>query len=164
MPIKLYIDLLSQPSRAVYILCLLGKIEHNIQIISFFKGETRTKEFSKININQKVPVIDDDGFLIFESGAILRYLSNCYLPSNNPFFPRDCPIKASKVERSITFYHRCVRPGVFAIWTNFLAKKLKQPLHGLDNQEQIDKMNFLCKELDKYIARNKADFEELDVG
>ena len=144
MPIKLYIDFLSQPSRAVYILCLLAKIEHKIEIVSYFKGETRTKEFAKINANKKLPVIDDDGFLIFESGAILRYLSNSYLPSNNPYFPRDCPVKASKVDRNITFYHRCVRPGVFAIWTNFLAKKFNQSTFGLDNDEQVAKMKYLC--------------------
>ncbi|WP_138934695.1 glutathione S-transferase family protein [Roseovarius arcticus] len=40
------------------------------------KGEQHTPEFRAINPNGKVPAIDDDGIAVFDSTAILLYLSD----------------------------------------------------------------------------------------
>ena len=56
-----------------YIATILG-IEYNYKEISFEKGENKTEEFLKISPTGKVPAMDDDGFTLFESGAITKYL------------------------------------------------------------------------------------------
>ena len=38
-------------------------------------GKTQTTQFKDMNPNSRVPVIDDDNFILYESNAILRYLS-----------------------------------------------------------------------------------------
>ena len=38
-------------------------------------GGNRTPEYLRMNPNGKIPVIDDDGFVLWESNAIVRYLS-----------------------------------------------------------------------------------------
>ncbi|MDE8344980.1 MAG: glutathione S-transferase family protein [Acidocella sp.] len=44
----------------------------------FLRGGTRTHEFLRINPNGRVPVLDDEGRVIFESMAINLYLAKTY--------------------------------------------------------------------------------------
>ncbi len=39
------------------------------------EGHQNAPEFVKMNPNKKIPVLDDDGTVVFESGAILIYLA-----------------------------------------------------------------------------------------
>jgi len=51
------------------------------------KGDQFKPEFLKVNPNAKVPAIDDDGVLVFDSNAILLYLAEKtgkFLPANTP--------------------------------------------------------------------------------
>lgn len=43
--------------------------------VDILRNESRTPEFLKINPNGRTPVLDDDGFVLAESNAILAYLA-----------------------------------------------------------------------------------------
>ena len=51
------------------------QLPYNLQIVDIFKGEQHKPEFLKINPNGKVPAIDDDGIVLFDSHAILLHLA-----------------------------------------------------------------------------------------
>ena len=51
------------------------EIPYNVHSIRLTEGDQKKPEFLKINPNGRIPAIVDDGFAVFESGAILIYLA-----------------------------------------------------------------------------------------
>jgi glutathione S-transferase len=49
MSVELYFNPLSQPSRAIHALLLLGHIPHNLHVIDLMKQEQNTPEYKKIS-------------------------------------------------------------------------------------------------------------------
>ena len=50
-------------------------VPYTLHAISLSKQDQKTPEFLKINPNGRIPAIVDDGFAVFESGAIMIYLA-----------------------------------------------------------------------------------------
>ena len=51
------------------------ELPYEIHHIQLSKGEQKEPWYLKINPNGRIPAIDDDGFTVFESGAIMMYLA-----------------------------------------------------------------------------------------
>uniref|UniRef100_A0A336LA08 glutathione transferase n=1 Tax=Culicoides sonorensis TaxID=179676 RepID=A0A336LA08_CULSO len=82
-PVKLYYYYRSPPSRAVLLLIKYLEIEHEIIEVDLFKGQHMEDWFLEINPRHQVPVLDDNGFIITESKAILCYLANSRMPGSS---------------------------------------------------------------------------------
>jgi glutathione S-transferase len=72
---KLYDSAISGNSYKVRLLLNQLGIACTIVPIDILKGQSRTAEFLKINPNGRTPVLDDNGFVLAESNAILAYLA-----------------------------------------------------------------------------------------
>ncbi|XP_034832380.1 glutathione S-transferase theta-1-like [Maniola hyperantus] len=103
MVLKLYIDLLSQPSRALFILLKTAKCDFEKKLVDLRKGAHYTDEFTAINRFQKVPVIDHNGFILTESVAIIKYLSRENLIPNS-LFPKESKSQA-RVDEFLEWQH-----------------------------------------------------------
>ncbi len=64
-----------------------NNIPHDEKQIDLFKGEHKTEEYKKINPFQRVPAIDDDGYILFESSTLIRYLANSQ-PVADHWYPK----------------------------------------------------------------------------
>jgi glutathione S-transferase len=81
---KLYNVAYSGNSYKVRLLLAQLGIPCEIVEVDILKSESRTAEFLKINPNGRTPVLDDNGFILAESNAILVYLAK-----GTKFLPED---------------------------------------------------------------------------
>lgn len=95
--IKLYGILMSRASRCLWMLEELGLEYENVPV--HFVGEAQKPGFLKINPNGKVPALDDEGLILFESMAINLHLANRY--GKPPFRPESMEDRARTVQWSI---------------------------------------------------------------
>ena len=93
---KLYMHPVSMTSRPVRLFIA----EHNIpveeQVVDLMKGEHYQPPYEAINPNHLVPVLDDDGFRLTESSAILKYLAE---KTGSAAYPQDLQKRARVNER-----------------------------------------------------------------
>ena len=51
-------------------------VPFDIAMVDFSKGTQRTPEFIALNPNMRMPVLEEDGFVLWESNAIVQYLAS----------------------------------------------------------------------------------------
>jgi len=82
--IKFYYNTAPNPMKVALALEEMGLAYEPVPIDSR-KGDQHTDAFKKVNPNAKVPVLDDDGTIIFDSNAILLWLGD----KTGKFVPTD---------------------------------------------------------------------------
>jgi glutathione S-transferase len=105
--IKLYGDSFS---RAVIVKWYLEELQIPYEFVSveLKEGQHFQPEYVAINPFSKVPAIDDDGFILWESGAILAYLASKYDPTI------DTPEKTAVINQWVSFANSTLSDGLFA--------------------------------------------------
>jgi len=93
---KLYMHPVSTTSRPVVLFAKLANIPLELEVIDLMKGQHLSPEYTKINPKCLVPVLDDEGFVLTESSAILKYLAD---KVNSPLYPKDLKQRARVNER-----------------------------------------------------------------
>ncbi|KAF7476369.1 glutathione S-transferase theta-2B isoform X1 [Marmota monax] len=135
MGLKLYLDLLSQPCRAVFIFAKKNGIPFQLRTVQFLKGQNCSKEFLQINSLQKLPVLKDGDFILTESSAILIYLSCKYQVADH-WYPSDLQTR-SQIHEYLGWHADNIR-NIFGVtlWIRVLA-----PLIGTQVPEEKVKRN-----------------------
>jgi glutathione S-transferase len=90
-PMKLYMHPVSTASRPVRLLIAEKKLDVQEQVVDLMTGEQYKDEYSSINPSHQVPTLEDDGFRMTESSAILKYLGSKF---NLPEYPTDLKKRA----------------------------------------------------------------------
>jgi glutathione S-transferase len=108
--ITLYGSMASRAHRVVWMLKELGVPFEHVPT-AFQDGSTRAPAFLEINPNGRVPVLDDDGFRLFESLAINLYLARKH---GGPLAPADLREDARATQWSFWVVSEVEKPLLFA--------------------------------------------------
>ncbi|KAF5342695.1 hypothetical protein D9611_002058 [Ephemerocybe angulata] len=135
--------------------------------IDFTKGEHKAPAFMEKQPFGQVPYLDDDGYIIYESRAICRYIAEKYADQGTPLFPTDLKAKglfeqAASIEQSNfdvyaskAAYEAVFKPNLGLVTDKSVVDSLiKQLEQKLDVYEQI-----LSKQ--KYLAGDELTLADL---
>jgi len=98
MAIKLYGIPQSRSSRCLWMLEELGVPYENVPI--HFLGDAQKPDFLKINPNGRIPALDDDGLILFESLAINLHLARKY-DGGKGLWPKSADDQSRAIQWSI---------------------------------------------------------------
>ena len=157
---------LSGPALKVrYVANALG-IEHEYKRVNVMGGETRTEAFLRLHPAGKIPVIEDDGFVLFESNAIVKYFAD---KNGSQFYPKDLK-KRAIVDQWIDFSSFHVGMALSKVFYNrVIAQRIGE---SVDENSLKDGLKFLDRFLpvidaqlkkNKYLAGNEMTLADFDL-
>ncbi len=97
-------------------------LPYEVRVIDFATNEQKADWYVKLNPNGRIPTLTDDGFALFESGAILIYLAE----KTGRFLPRDTQAR-SRVIQWLMFQMSAVGPmmGQANVFLRYFPEKIQ---------------------------------------
>ncbi|XP_017892800.1 glutathione S-transferase 1-like [Ceratina calcarata] len=91
--VVLYAQDISPPCRTVLIVAHQLGLDLEIREVNLKNKEQLSEEFRKVNPQHTIPVMDDNGFILLDSHAIVTYLVDKY-GKNDSLYPKDLQKRA----------------------------------------------------------------------
>ncbi|XP_055906913.1 glutathione S-transferase 1-1 [Eupeodes corollae] len=161
MPMKLYGVSDGPPTLGVRMTLKALNIPYEYVNVNFNKGEHLTEAYAKLNPQREIPVLDDNGFYLQESNAIIQYLCDKYAP-NSSLYPNDATARAIVNQRlffNMGFYYSSI--GAYALAPIFFDyQRTPMGLKKVENALKVFQI-YLERLNSKYAAGDKltvADF------
>lgn len=149
--IKLYGIELSTPVNRVRLCLNAMGLEYKFIRINPLAGENKTDEFLKLTPIGKVPAIDDDGFILSESNAIMKYLCRKY---KSDFYPGDI-IAQANVDKWLDFTTVHLGNGFGKVFFNrVLAELIDTPVDEASTKEGYDFIERFLGIIDKQLGKS----------
>jgi glutathione S-transferase len=92
--------------RVLTVLAEKGVTDFEIVSINLPAGEHRREPFISMQPFAKIPVLEDDGFFVYESRAICRYIAAKYADQGTQVMPNTSDLKAFGIFEQVSYY-RC---------------------------------------------------------
>lgn len=150
--LKIYGADLSSPANKVRFVANYLGIKYEYVVVKLREGEHQKPEFLKVNPIGKIPAIDDEGFFLFESNAICRYLAD---KINSPVYPKGLKERAL-VDEWLDFGSMHISASVSKVVYNRIFAPLRKV--EVDERSIKEGLEFLARFLpivDKQLAVNK---------
>ncbi|KAM6501820.1 glutathione S-transferase-like protein [Amanita muscaria] len=155
MVLKLYGLAFSGNIQRVTVVLHEKQVPYELVTVDLYKGAHKTPEYLEKHPFGQIPYLDDDGFILFESRAIARYIAIKYADQGTKLIPSDLKGRAlfeqaASIEKAN--FDSYARTIVFEKW----AKKLR----GLETDEEAVKAAITSLEdkldvYDKILSKQK---------
>lgn len=154
-------------SRSIRINWLLEELNIEYEVVAFKRDEKTHRgpaELYKIHPLGKVPIIEDDGKIIVESGAIIEYILNKF-DKEGSLAPL---VKDEEWERYIQFLHY-VEGSAFPQIMPFVAEKvcgeqLPAGIRGFFQNELLLQLKYISNEIQSSGYLLKRGFSVVDIN
>ncbi|XP_043678379.1 uncharacterized protein LOC122633947 [Vespula pensylvanica] len=172
MPVDLYQTVGSAPCSAVRLTAAAVGVSLNLKDTNLMVGEHLKPEFLKMNPQHTIPTINDNGFYLWESRAIMGYLVDQY-GKNDSLYPKDAKKRAVVNQRLFfdanvlyqsfaDYYYPMIFAGAPKDLTKF--EKIEKALEFLDkfleNENYVAGKNMTIA--DHSITTTISNFELMD--
>jgi glutathione S-transferase len=130
-------------------------------------GVNKTEEYKSKNPNGLVPTINDDGFILWESHSIMRYLARKYDVTNS-LYPEDLQASA-KVDQWLDWYNTVAWPLMKPLfWGWIRTPEAQRNLQDLETARQnfIQVLSMLDQQLSKtpFIAGQTFTMADISIA
>ena len=126
--LKIYGFDFSSPANKVRMCANALGLEYEYIQVNMREGEHKSDKYLAVNPAGKVPAIDDDGFTLFESNAIMKYFCD---KSSSSYYPKD-PLKRAIVDQWCDF----VSIHIHMAFVRVTFNKIVAPQMGFDVDER----------------------------
>ncbi|KAF8190645.1 glutathione S-transferase-like protein [Mycena galopus ATCC 62051] len=131
MVLKLYATPIAGGGSGLVAFVLAEKqIPFELVVVDMGANEHKSAEFLELHPFGQVPVIDDDGFILYEGRAICRYLAEKYTDQGTPLLPKGLQERA-RVEQAASVEYANFYPAIVTLGLEIVAKP-RQGLHTND--------------------------------
>ena len=164
--LKIYGQPRSRAFRVLWMANELGiKYEHIPVSIMADKQECKEPWYVELNPNARVPTIDDDGFVMWESAAINLYLAEKY---KSPLFP-STPHGRGRMLQWAFYIANDVEPPMISMFQNrvlFAPEKRNAALGDASEAQMVGRLGILEEHLSKhaYFGGDKWDMADFMVA
>jgi glutathione S-transferase len=110
--VKLYMHPFSQHCRRVLMLCHELDLSIDTELVDLAKGDHKSPDYVAISVTGVVPLLQDDGFRLPESHAIMKYL--VLKTGNYRFYPVE-PRERAWVDAWLDWNHASLNPPIQAL-------------------------------------------------
>jgi len=115
MVLKLYGSAISTCVQRVLFTARELGLEIELSNVDLLKGEHKKPEFLKLQPFGQIPVLDDNGFIVYESRAIAQYLADKSGEKGEKIFPKDLKKRAiiqQQISVEVSNFNGAVQPLV----------------------------------------------------
>ena len=144
-------------------------VPYQVHPIDLMRGEQKKPDYVKLNPNGRIPTIvdtDNDGFAVFESGAILIYLTEKY----GRFLPKDVKGRSTVIQW-VMFQMGGIGPmqGQANVFFRYLPEKIQIAIDRYQHEtkrlykvleKQLEGREYLC---DEYSIADIANFTWVNI-
>ncbi|KAG6820933.1 hypothetical protein H0H93_009169 [Arthromyces matolae] len=156
MVLKLYGYPVSTSTQRVAIVLIEKQVPFELVVVDLNKGEHKTPAHLEKQPFGQIPYIDDDGFILYESRAICRYIAIKYATQGTKLLPtgglKEIAIFEQAASSEESDFDAIVGPAIFEnVYKNFLGETPDPKIF----KELINKLDGKLEAYDKILSKQK---------